>query len=663
MNRLQHETSPYLKQHAENPVDWYPWGEEALALAKKLDKPILLSVGYSACHWCHVMAHECFENPMVASIMNEHFVNIKVDREERPDLDQIYQTVAQIMTQGGGWPLTVMLTPDLKPFYGGTYFPPVDKYGRPGFPRLILSLSKAYQNDRGSVLERAEKLTDVIRNHQDWDDPKLRSQKPVESAGTRELLLTAARTLASHLDWQNGGVGAAPKFPNVSALSFLWRMSLPSWVPPEDRDSFREGVRLALEKMRRGGIFDQIAGGFHRYAVDATWSVPHFEKMLYDNGLLLKLYAEVLLNDQGLSDGQRGLYTSAIEKTVGYLSREMVSPQGLFYAAQDADSEGEEGKYFVWTPNEIQKILGAENGKRFCEAYGVTESGNFEHGTTVLHLCLTDPKFLADLSALEKTLLNEREKRIHPGLDDKSLTAWNALMISGLSWSALALRASGKDESANLAEKMAKNAYQGVKKLASQKDGRLYATVQAGAGKFNGYLDDYAFMAKAASDLARMDSAQSSDCWSDAKTWIQTAMKLFSEKESPGFYFTAQDHESLIHRPKSLFDQAIPSGSGVLYELLAVLAADGDSVAEAKLNQDQMALKDVAAENSFGMSEALSSFLLQEIQPVVVKGVPSLEVLGHPFCFVTEFKANEKTVQFCHKQVCVLDSIELKKIF
>jgi uncharacterized protein YyaL (SSP411 family) len=342
-NRLSAESSPYLLQHQNNPVDWYPWGDEALTRAKAENKPILLSIGYSACHWCHVMAHESFESPEIAGLMNDHYINIKVDREERPDLDQIYQNVAQAMTKSGGWPLTVFLTPDLKPFYGGTYFPPEDRYGRPGFPRVLMALSAAYRNDPESVLENAQRLTDFIREVTSQADEHRGEEVP---SARMPRLKASAEKLLGHVDFIHGGFGSAPKFPNPMTFSFLWRMGLLSHqsgksVEPGD-ERFREACLFSLEKMAKGGIYDQLGGGFHRYSVDESWSVPHFEKMLYDNGLLLKLYAEVLLAEEQFESSleaqqRRTLFVKVLKETVAFLDREMLSRYVLFYAAQDAD--------------------------------------------------------------------------------------------------------------------------------------------------------------------------------------------------------------------------------------------------------------------------------------------------------------------------------------
>src|SRR6185295_6123420 len=368
-NRLQHETSPYLRQHAENPVDWYPWGEEALARAKREDRPILLSVGYSACHWCHVMAHESFEDPETARRMNEWFVNIKLDREERPDLDQIYQGVVSLQGRGGGWPLTVFLLPDLRPFFGGTYFPKTDRYGMPGFGRLLEALHRSWEGQRKEVEAQAREFQHGLEHIAAYglDAPP--------SALAAEDLVRAAELLERKVDRVHGGFGSAPKFPNPSNVQMMlraWRRS--------GKEPLKSAVAITLERMARGGVYDQLGGGFHRYSVDERWLVPHFEKMLYDNAQLLALYSEAWL--AGLEP--RGLWKKTVEETVEYARREMTSKEGGFYAAQDADSEGEEGKFFVWTEQEVDARLPAEQAQLVKVAFNVTKEGTFEHGASVL---------------------------------------------------------------------------------------------------------------------------------------------------------------------------------------------------------------------------------------------------------------------------------------
>ncbi|HEX6970899.1 MAG TPA: thioredoxin domain-containing protein, partial [Limnochordia bacterium] len=390
VNRLIHEKSPYLLQHAHNPVDWYPWGEEALARARAERKPILLSIGYSACHWCHVMERECFENEAIAALMNEHFINIKVDREERPDLDDIYQKAAQLLSRQGGWPLTVFLTPDLRPFYAGTYFPPTDRFGRPGFPRVLETISRVFREEPERVEQTATQVSAAIG--------RLKDALGRADAALRPELIDAARAqLWSEFDWENGGFGDAPKFPNAAALELLLRTAAPladRQPPPEaaseplpeaDRaagptpEAALKAVTYTLHRMAAGGIYDQLGGGFHRYSVDAAWAVPHFEKMLYDNALLTVLYVHAYQLTR------EPTFAAVVRDTLGYVQREMTHPDGGFFASQDADSEGEEGRFFVWSPAEVHAALGHELGELACAYFGVTEAGNFEGGSTVLH--------------------------------------------------------------------------------------------------------------------------------------------------------------------------------------------------------------------------------------------------------------------------------------
>ena len=452
-NRLAQATSPYLRQHADNPVDWYVWGPEALARAKDEDKPILLSVGYSACHWCHVMAHESFENPAIAAQMNEHFVNIKVDREERPDIDEIYQKVVALMGQGGGWPLTVFLTPDQRPFYAGTYFPPDDRYGRPGFPRLLQALSELWTERREAALEQAEAFMGGFAD--------LASSIGEDAASGIDLTLTtraawneAGMRLASAIDPEWGGLGRAPKFPNVPSLRLLLGLARDGVEPAT------KGLRLTLEKMWRGGIYDHLRGGFARYSTDREWLIPHFEKMLYDNALLLELYAEA-----ALVFPRDGYMRRVIEQTADYLVADMRSDAGSFYSATDADSEGVEGKYFCWTEAQLADALGEAIGRTVARAYGVTKDGNFEHGMSVLHLNQVLPPALElELAPARAKLLELRYGRVPPLRDDKVLTAWNALTISGFCkaasaaevWGTSVVRCSGRTSHARLARRSRK---------------------------------------------------------------------------------------------------------------------------------------------------------------------------------------------------------------
>ena len=666
-NRLAAETSPYLRQHSGNPVDWFPWGPEALERARKEDKPILLSIGYSACHWCHVMAHESFENPEIAKLMNDHFVNIKVDREERPDLDQIYQNVAQAITRGGGWPLTVFLLPDGRPFFGGTYFPPEDRWGRAGFPRVLTALAETYRNDRASIEDNAVKLTGFIaeleRNARPETERNARPEternahptfEPVATLADgggaaldeiRTLLREAETKMLAGVDWDEGGFGSAPKFPSSMMLAFLFRMG-----GPRSRDA----VVLSLVKMAKGGIFDQLGGGFHRYSVDERWAVPHFEKMLYDNGLLLQLYSEVLLKDRferlaarpAILDAEtRALFLTTVRKTAAYLLREMESPDGGFYAAQDADSEGEEGKYFVFDPADLAKLVDPAEGCVLSLRYGVDEAGNFEHGKTVLHQARTEAEIArelelplldvrAALTVAERKLLAARDQRVKPGLDDKILVAWNGLTISGLVWAARAMALEGADaanaEMTVFAEKVHASAVRAFQRIGnlpippnSPYASTLPATIQHGIAKGNAYLDDYAFMARGALDLHRFGegpvAGREPAEW--AALWMGRVLDAFRDPSGdPGFFFTGDDHEKLLLRPKSLYDQAIPSGTAVACANLVALSellepGERHSVETIRRFGDEASamLRKLAphlAQNAYGHGELASSLRL-----------------------------------------------------
>ena len=554
-NRLVHETSPYLRQHAYNPVDWYPWGEEALERARTQDMPLMLSIGYSACHWCHVMAHESFENGETAEIMNRHFVNVKVDREERPDLDEIYMNAVTAMTGSGGWPMTVFLTPGLKPFYGGTYFPPDDRYGRPGFPRILQAVAQFYRERRSDAEEQGDKLKDRLVELANFTSSS-------ESLAT-ELLDKAFTGIAASYDRTNGGFGTQPKFPPSMTLSFLLRDHHRT-----GRQSALDMVNHSLTKMGNGGIYDHLGGGFHRYSVDEKWLIPHFEKMLYDNALLMRTYTEAY---QATGDA---LFKKTVTETASYVIREMLRPGGGFYATQDADSEGEEGRFFVWTPGEIQDVLGEEKSRLFSRYYGVEEGGNFEHGTSVLHVDVDLEPLAAHLGAApdeyrsivsegRRKLFDHREKRVHPGRDDKIMTDWNGLMIGSL---ARASRVFGEqaylDAAADSMRFILDELYE---------DGRLLHAYKDGRARFNGYLDDYAFTVSALLDL--YEATFDLSWFEHAVTLMDTTIDRFWDSEGGGFFFTSVDHETLIVRSKNPYDNAIPSGNAVSVQNLLKLAA------------------------------------------------------------------------------------------
>ncbi len=539
-NRLADETSPYLLQHKDNPVDWYPWGPAATAAAKLQDKPILLSVGYSSCHWCHVMERESFEDSQIAALMNRLFVNVKVDREERPDVDSIYMTALQAMTGQGGWPMTMFLTPDGRPFFGGTYFPPEDRGGLPAFPKVLQSVAQAYATRRGDLIANSSRVIGAIQAH----------SLPQHGGGAidKDLLALAFLGITREADFENGGIGLQPKFPQPLTHEFLLRY----WNETGSPDCM-EIVRTSLEKMARGGIFDQVGGGFHRYSTDSVWLVPHFEKMLYDNALLASLYLH------GWQATGEPLFKQTVESTLTYVQREMTHPGGGFYSAQDADSEGEEGKFFVWLPQEIEQALGPELGRVAIEYWGVTREGNWE-GKNILNLPRSDQE-VADalempvgqmLSMVEEArerLYKARAKRISPGLDDKIVTSWNAMMLKAFA------ECGAHADRPDWVDASSKNAGFLLDNLVV--DGRLLRTWKDGRAKLNGYLEDYALLADALTSLyeATFDMR-----------WLDEALRLADKipdlfMDSDGtMYDTGRDHEQLIVRPRDVFDNPMPCG-------------------------------------------------------------------------------------------------------
>jgi len=542
-NRLAQESSPYLKQHQDNPVDWYPWGEEALERAKKEDRPILLSVGYSACHWCHVMAHESFEDEQTAELMNAHFINVKVDREERPDVDQLYQGVVQLMGRGGGWPLTVFLTPDLRPFYGGTYFPPENRHGLPAFSLLLQGLHDAYANKRSDIEEQAKNFKAGLAQYCATGlDAKPSTLVPADIADS-------ARLLTGIIDPVHGGFGKrGPKFPNPMNLALMLRGYRRSGEQP-----MLDAALMTLEKMARGGIYDQLGGGFSRYSVDERWAVPHFEKMLYDNAQLLHLYSEA----QQLQP--RPLWKKVVLETVEYLQREMVSPDGAFYAAQDADSEGEEGKFFAWTPKQLEEVLGFEDAKKAAAHFGVEEGGNFEHGTTVLGMATE-----GELPDLRKKLFDARAQRVPPGRDDKVLLGWNGLMLRGLSH---ASRVFERPEWAAMAVKAADFLLAKLRKP----DGTLFRAWQGGAPKHVGMLEDYGDFA---SGLCALYQATFDAKYLEAaESLADLAVKLFWDDARQAYLAAPHGQADLLVPTYALYDNAFPSGASTLTEAQVAVAA------------------------------------------------------------------------------------------
>ena len=534
-NRLADQTSPYLQQHADNPVDWHPWGEEALARARAEDKPILLSVGYSACHWCHVMAHESFEDPAVADVMNRLFVNVKVDREERPDLDQIYQLAHQMLAQRpGGWPLTMFLTPDGAPFFGGTYFPKEQRYNLPGFPQVLERVAQIYREHRGDIARQNETLLATFERMQ----PGAPAHHSELSA---EPIEQALRSLKTNFDSRHGGFGGAPKFPHPAELDFCLRRSAAAGDGAAERVA-----TYTLERMALGGIYDQLGGGFSRYSVDAEWTIPHFEKMLYDNGPLLRLCADAW------TATQKPLFARVADETAGWVMREMQSNEGGYYSSLDADSEHEEGKFYVWTPDEVRSLVSADEYAVLAPYYGLDGPPNFEN--ELWHLRVVRPLQGAEdlLASGRKKLFDAREKRVRPGRDEKILVSWNALMIAGMARAAAVF---GRDDWLDSARR-ALAFIRGT----MWKNGRLFATYKDGQAHLNAYLDDYAFLLAALIELLQAEFDRGALAF--AEDLADVLLDQFEDKENGGFFFTSHDHERLIHRPKPGYENATPSGNG-----------------------------------------------------------------------------------------------------
>ncbi len=555
-NRLSTETSPYLLQHANNPVDWYPWSAEALARSRELDRPIFLSIGYAACHWCHVMEHESFENDSIAAALNASFVCIKVDREERPDLDQIYMNAVMAMTGRGGWPMSVFLTPDLRPFYGGTYWPPTSRYNMPGFMQIISGVSDAWKSRRDELLDQAERLTEHV---QELCTAGLSNRGATLNV---ELLRSAAQALERAFDREYGGFGGAPKFPHPMDLRVLLRQ-----CQRQPNESLLHVVTHTLNRMAEGGMYDHLGGGFHRYSVDARWLVPHFEKMLYDNALLAVAYLEAHLLT-GRDDFRR-----VVVETCDYVLREMTDELGGFYSTQDADSEGVEGKFYVWTPAEIESILGPERVRTFCAVYDVSPQGNFDHA----NILNTSNKSIAawaqqwgreeadlrrELSECRALLLTERVKRVPPLLDDKVIVSWNGFMIDALAQAGAAL-----NEPRYLAA--ATRAAEFILQHMRDEDGRLRHVWRLGQSRYAAYLDDYAAIAHA---LVSLYEATFEPRWIDEAVGLcERVLAEFADSNEGGFFYTADQHEKLIARVKDVQDSSVPSGNALAATVLTRL--------------------------------------------------------------------------------------------
>ncbi|MBM4254412.1 MAG: thioredoxin domain-containing protein [Deltaproteobacteria bacterium] len=604
-NRLSKETSPYLLQHAHNPVDWFPWGEEAFAKAKAENKPILLSVGYSACHWCHVMERESFENEQIAQLMNELYVNIKVDREERPDVDEIYMNAVQMLTGRGGWPMTVFLTPDGKPFYGGTYFPPEDRHNLPAFPRVLAGVAQAY---REKPQEVAHSTAQILANLE-----KLSHREETLRPLHESTLEKTASSLAQHVDHTHGGLGGAPKFPNSMVFGFFLRQYKAS-----GRRQYLDVTLHTLRKMAEGGMYDQLGGGFHRYSVDERWLVPHFEKMLYDNALLVRVYLEAYQATHEV------FFRQVVEETLAYVEREMLHPDGGFYATQDADSEGEEGKFFVWSHDEVMRILGDEAGEIFCRYYDVTDVGNFEHHN-ILHPTLSLEQLaklfrrnLAEVSQLiaeaKHKLFLVREQRVKPGRDEKILTSWNGLMLSAF---VEGYKVLGHPRYLAIARQTTDFIFARL-----YREGRLLHCYKEGQAKFNAYLDDYAFLAAAFIDL--YEATFERQYLDMALELTETLLSRFWDATEGAFFFTSIDHEALISRSKSAFDGSVPSGNSVAALTLLRLFSLTDK--REYLNKAEQLLRlfyDAMEQNPFGFSHMLCAldFYLHRPTEICLLGI------------------------------------------
>ena len=637
-NRLANETSPYLLQHADNPVDWYPWGEEALQKAKDEDKPIFLSIGYSACHWCHVMAHESFEDEDIAALMNEYFVNVKVDREERPDLDRIYMNAVQALTGSGGWPMSVFLTPEGQPFYGGTYFPPEPRYGMPSFVEALMAVVDAWGKRRRELVAGGEQLVAAIKRQMAaTGNLKPEALKP-------ETLSVAFENISSAFDPTHAGWGGGPKFPQPMALEFLLR-----YHHTTGDVRALEMVTQTLEAMARGGMYDQLGGGFHRYSVDDHWLVPHFEKMLYDNAQLARVY----LHAWQVTGNE--FFRTIARETLDYVVREMtvvgaaandqqmLPAQHLpgnaadlvgciaFYSTQDADSEGEEGKFFVWTPEEIRAVLGDE-GERFMEAYGVTEEGNASTGSahgfegkSILELTdsLEEREALAEA---RRRLFEARKARVHPGRDDKVLTSWNGLMLAAFAEAARALGGEdGLAERAHIYRQVASGNAEFLLSELRTPEGRLHHTWKDGVARVNGYLEDYTHLIEGLLELYQ--TTFDPRWYVAARELAETMIEHFSAPDG-GFFDTSDDHETLIARPRELQDNAVPSGNGMAMTALLKLAGLSNERRYVELADQALAqMQSMMAQYPLGFGQWLQAlgYALSQPAEIAIVGDPDAE--------------------------------------
>jgi uncharacterized protein len=601
-NRLARETSPYLLQHAHNPVDWYPWGDEAFERARAEDKPVLLSIGYSSCHWCHVMERESFDDPDTAALMNELFVSIKVDREERPDVDDVYMKAVQLLIGRGGWPLTAFLSPDRKPFHGGTYFPPVDRHGLPGFPRVLRAVAQAYRERPDEIRRATSQILEGVAG--------LEAPATAADSLDRSLPGRAAAALLRHVDGVNGGLGGAPKFPHTQALQLLLRQHAKT-----GNLQYLEAVRLSCSNMAAGGIYDHVGGGFHRYSVDERWLVPHFEKMLYDNAQLPGLYLEAF---QVTGDPT---FRNVVRETLDYVLREMRDPSGGFYSATDADSEGEEGKFFVWTPQEVRGLVAPEDADLVCRYWGITDEGNFE-GRSIAHeseplervasaFGRTPHDAARAVASARARLYAARAQRVAPLRDDKVITAWNALMISALADAGRVLGVDRYLEAATVAGDFLWSEL--------RRDGRLLHVWARGSAKQLGFLDDHAFLAAACLDLYEATADRGH---LERARQLAAALDAHFRDPSGGYFFTPDDGEALITRSKSGADGALPSGNAVAALVHLRLHAFTDERPHRERAEELLRLyHDAAAEQPFAYAtylEALEWYAETPVEVVIV---------------------------------------------
>ena len=607
VNKLANERSPYLIQHSTNPVYWYPWGKEAFDQAYKQNKPIFLSIGYSACHWCHVMERESFSNTDIANILNEHFISIKVDREERPDIDSIYMIAVHKMNGQGGWPLSMFLTPTAQPFYGGTYFPPDDRHGLPGFPKVLNAVSEAYQHRYADIINSASQITSAIQASFE----QTYSSKSAQSL-TEETLHKAYSNLSENFDTTNGGFGSHPKFPQPMVLEFLLK-----YHARTGKSEAMNMVTQTLDNMARGGIYDQIGGGFHRYSTDAFWLVPHFEKMLYDNALLSKIYLHAFQATHNPN------YKAIAEETLDYVLREMTNPEGGFYSAQDADSEGEEGKFFVWTHKDIEQILGNDMAPILCKHLGITSAGNFGN-LNILNITKTTAELAresqlpieeiqAQINSAKEKLLAARFNRIAPLTDTKILTSWNGLMLNSM---ALAGSILGRNDYIAAA---VKNAAFLLEHL--QVEGRIFRSRNDGQSYGKGYLEDYAALADG---LITLYEATLDAKWiKEVISIVDRMIELFWDENLNQFFDTGTDHESLLARPRDLMDNAIQSGTSIAVDVLLRLATlTGNNQYSAKASSELKSLQEFMGHVPIGFGHWLESldFYLSSPKEIALVG-------------------------------------------